>query len=268
MKFRLSQLLMMLAGVMLLGIGTIFWVFNSIPETLVMESQSIDAPVDETPVLYTPVEKLIQPQMADSADGATGADGDTASSSDASVMKININAATSEELQELPRVGEKTAMAIIEYRKAHGPFKTLNDLGEIRGIGEKSIARFRDLAFCGPASADAAEMPSDSASTPLTAGVEDAVEQRSGAEGSQTKKEESAAVPVDSNPTCDGSRININTATEEELQTLPRVGPAMSAKIVKYRDENGRFASIDDLKKVKGIGAKTFERLQPMICAE
>lgn len=53
--------------------------------------------------------------------------------------------------------------------------------------------------------------------------------------------------------------VNINTATEKELMTLDKVGAAKAADIVKYRNENGPFTSIDDLKKVKGIGDATFE---------
>lgn len=65
-----------------------------------------------------------------------------------------------------------------------------------------------------------------------------------------------------------GSRelININQATLQELQTVKGVGPSMAQRIVDYRDENGSFSSLDQLKKVKGIGAKTFAKLEKLIC--
>lgn len=59
--------------------------------------------------------------------------------------------------------------------------------------------------------------------------------------------------------------ININTATEAELTTLPGIGPSKAAAILAYREENGQFKTIEDLKNVSGIGDKTFERLQPLI---
>jgi competence protein ComEA len=62
-----------------------------------------------------------------------------------------------------------------------------------------------------------------------------------------------------------GGKVNLNTATEAELDTLPRVGPAMAAKILAWRAENGRFTSIDDLMNVSGIGQKTFDGLKDLV---
>jgi competence protein ComEA len=61
------------------------------------------------------------------------------------------------------------------------------------------------------------------------------------------------------------SLVNINTADSTELQRLNGVGPATADKIITYRNKNGRFQKIDDIKKVSGIGAKTFEKLKDMI---
>lgn len=60
-------------------------------------------------------------------------------------------------------------------------------------------------------------------------------------------------------------KVNINTASAEELQTLSGIGQSTAAKIVGYRQKNGSFASIDDLKNVSGIGDKRLESLRPYI---
>jgi len=59
--------------------------------------------------------------------------------------------------------------------------------------------------------------------------------------------------------------VNINTADATTLETLPRVGPAMSARIIAWRDQHGRFAIIEDLMNVSGIGEKTFDGLKALI---
>jgi len=57
---------------------------------------------------------------------------------------VNINTAGAEELDSLPGVGPATAAAILEFRREHGPFQRVEDLLEVRGIGEKKLARMRD----------------------------------------------------------------------------------------------------------------------------
>jgi len=80
---------------------------------------------------------------------------------------------------------------------------------------------------------------------------------------------EQFSVPEEGVPGADAaasdSRVNLNTADAVSLDTLPRVGPAMAARILAWRDANGRFTSIDDLRNVSGIGDKTFEGLRELI---
>lgn len=60
-------------------------------------------------------------------------------------------------------------------------------------------------------------------------------------------------------------KININTADETELQTLTGIGSSKATAIIEYRETNGSFKSIEDLKSVSGIGDKTFEKLKDYI---
>lgn len=63
-------------------------------------------------------------------------------------------------------------------------------------------------------------------------------------------------------------KININTATLAELDTLPGIGPAIGQRIIDYRTQNGDFKSIDDLKKVRGIGDALFNQIKDLITLE
>ena len=63
-------------------------------------------------------------------------------------------------------------------------------------------------------------------------------------------------------------KLNINTADAEELEQLDKIGPKTAQKIIDYRNANGAFKSVDEIKNVKGIGDKTLEKIRDKICAE
>lgn len=62
--------------------------------------------------------------------------------------------------------------------------------------------------------------------------------------------------------------VNINTATQAELESLQGIGPAKAKAIIEYREKNGSFASKDDLEKVDGIGPGTVKQLSDSITVE
>lgn len=63
-------------------------------------------------------------------------------------------------------------------------------------------------------------------------------------------------------------KLNVNQATKENLMELPGIGEVLSQRILDYRDENGEFKSVEDLKNVEGIGDKKFEDMKNKICIE
>jgi competence protein ComEA len=63
-----------------------------------------------------------------------------------------------------------------------------------------------------------------------------------------------------------GEKVNINTANESRLQNINGVGEATAEKIIKYREENGGFNSIEEIMNIEGIGLKTFETMKEYIC--
>jgi len=75
---------------------------------------------------------------------------------------------------------------------------------------------------------------------------------------------EAPAVPAAGSATA-GGKVNINTADETALETLPRVGPAMAKRIIDWRTKNGRFTALEDLMSVTGVGEKTFDSLKDLV---
>lgn len=61
-------------------------------------------------------------------------------------------------------------------------------------------------------------------------------------------------------------KVNINTASQTELETIPGVGPSTALKIITYRKENGPFSSIEDIQNVKGIGEAKYAEMKDSIC--
>lgn len=59
--------------------------------------------------------------------------------------------------------------------------------------------------------------------------------------------------------------VNINTASAQQLQLLPRVGPALASRIIEFRETNGPFKRVEELVAVRGIGEKSLEQLRPYV---
>ncbi|MCQ0004610.1 ComEA family DNA-binding protein [Actinomadura madurae] len=66
-------------------------------------------------------------------------------------------------------------------------------------------------------------------------------------------------------PAPPGAPLDLNTATADQLDDLPGVGPVLAQRIVAYRTEHGGFRSIDQLQDVSGIGARRFADLKPKV---
>jgi len=62
--------------------------------------------------------------------------------------------------------------------------------------------------------------------------------------------------------------VNINTASAEQLQLLPRVGPTVAERIISFREANGAFKKLEELVAVKGIGESSLERLRPFVATD
>ena len=149
---------------------------------------------------------------------------------------VNINTASEAELDTLPGIGPSKAAAIVAYRTEHGAFASISDLSKVQGIGNKTVSKL---------------------SSHISVGDGDA------AAGSTATKSTAPAAKAETADTSNPNAINVNTASASELTKLNGVGPATAKKIITYRETNGPFASCDQLQSVKGIGAKTVQKLKP-----
>lgn len=73
-------------------------------------------------------------------------------------------------------------------------------------------------------------------------------------------------VIVDGGNFNNNAKININTATQTELESLSGIGPSIAAKIIKYRSDNGKFKNIEEIKNVSGVGEEKYRYIEDEIC--
>lgn len=167
----------------------------------------------------------------------------------AAVDLTDLNTADQKELAQVPGVGSKMAEAIADHRRLHGPFKSVDELKNVRGVGPITFEKVRDKFRVGPVvQPPAADVPV-SPQPPVPAPAPSAP--RPAATGA--KKIQPGEPP-----------INVNTATTDELQRLPGVGPVTAQAIIATRTAKP-FETVNDLDKVKGIGPKTLEKLRPFV---
>lgn len=169
---------------------------------------------------------------------------------------VDINTADASTLETLPGIGASKAAAIIQYRTDHGPFKSVDELDNVSGIGPSTLANLRDLVTVG-AGAKGTEAAAPAAKPESKA--EPKAESKPAAASSAPAAASSApAVSAEG-----GCPVNINTADAAGLDALPGIGASKAAAILQYRTDHGPFASCDALDAVSGIGASTLATLAP-----
>lgn len=158
--------------------------------------------------------------------------------------RIDLNSADHAQLRQLPEVGDKLAARIEEYRRNNGGFRSVDELQNVEGIGPARLHALRQLVTVSTGAPTEAPPPVRRVSYKKTAPA---------TKTTRLKKGGALAGPID-----------INRATEQELRQLPGIGPTLARRIIEARP----FQRVEDLRRVRGIGAKTLDRLRPFITVE
>jgi competence ComEA-like helix-hairpin-helix protein len=172
--------------------------------------------------------------------------------------RIDLNRADRAQLLQLPGVGETLADRIEEYRRSHKGFQNVDELRQVRGIGLALLKRLRPLLEVQPyvAPDDAQDAAPPAATTTPKA--------RKNAAPKAPKAVAPTAPTAKKKGDGPAEPINVNTASAEELQQLPHIGPTISARILQAREQRP-FQSVDELRHVKGIGPKIMDELRPFV---
>ncbi len=139
---------------------------------------------------------------------------------------IDINTANSMELQLLKGIGSTKAEAIVKYRETSGIFSKKEDIMNVPGIGPATFEKIKDRLQI---------------------------------------TEDYSEVGNQQDSIFNENVIDINRASQSQLESLPGIGSVKARSIVEYRELNGEFQDISDLIMVNGIGEKTLETIKPMI---
>jgi competence ComEA-like helix-hairpin-helix protein len=139
--------------------------------------------------------------------------------------RLNINTATADQFVMLPGIDRFEAGNIVDYRNANGKFNAIDDLLKVKGVRRLEHKRYRDF---------------------LTL------------EGETTLQRKKRLALVK-------GRININTATVDQFAMLPGIDKFEAGNIIDYRNANGKFNTIDDLLKIKGIRRLEYKRFKDFL---
>jgi competence protein ComEA len=154
--------------------------------------------------------------------------------------KVDLNAASSVEISRLPRIGMSLAKRIVEDRNTRGLFRGPGDLDRVPGVGPGLLALLDGKVNYGGSGSEVRPLPGD------------AKYGRSGAYG-----------PVEGSRS--GPQLDLNSASEADLLTLPEIGPARARAILAYRRDQGPFAAVSDLGRVSGLSRRLVGRISHLL---
>jgi competence protein ComEA len=156
--------------------------------------------------------------------------------------RVDLNRATRTELMAIPGIGPQLAERIVSHREGQGKFARVEDLTHVHGIGDATMNKLRPWVTVEPADTEPA-IPKEP----------DRLTRKPTPPASGTR----TAPPT-------GRLINVNTASVEDLDTLPGIGPVLAQRIIAERQKRP-FATVDELRRVSGLGPKKLEAVRSLV---
>lgn len=162
-------------------------------------------------------------------------------SKEKTVSVIDINTATAEEWKALPGIGDVLSERIVKYRNSVNGFSSVDDIKKVYGISDATFSNIRTYLKISNAKKVSAE-----------------------ATDKTTLQEDNSSQETDNAPK---GKVNINTATERQM-IAAGISRNVAKAIVVYREQNGKYSNIQDVKKIIFIDAAAYEKIAPLIVAE
>ncbi|CAF0996254.1 unnamed protein product, partial [Didymodactylos carnosus] len=160
--------------------------------------------------------------------------------------RLNINHANEEELMLLPGIDRRIAQNIIEHRQATGNFKNVEDVALVNGINADVFAIISaDICIENPPESDNLHLNSKS-STIMTPSIPQ----------------------TGTTATHNNERVNINSATLDELRTIPGLEQKLAERIIRQREKKGPFQFVEDMLKIKGFNYMVLDSIRPHVTVD
>ncbi len=162
---------------------------------------------------------------------------------------VDLNTADQKTLESLPGVGPKTAQEIIKGR----PYKNVDELGKVKGMSKGKVDALKGMVTVGAPKGPQPAAPSGAPAAPAPS-----VPSKAAPASKAPSAVEKQAAPAKLAP---GQKVNINTASKEELEALPGIGPVKAQAIIDGRP----YKTNEDIMKVKGIKEGSFNKIKDLI---
>jgi competence protein ComEA len=214
----------------------------------------------------SPTASAAKKKSTDASTASTDPKSDKASTK---TEKVNLNTADEKDIAAAKGVGDKLAKELVKNR----PYKTWDDVSKVKGVGTgkkldslKKVLKLSDGVAAKDDTADKKDTKKKSSSkVEETAAPAAAGAAAGGAAAGSSKAKPASTEKAEAPKLAPGTKININTASAEELDKLPEIGPTKAKAIVDYRAANGKFASPEDIMKVSGIKEGTYAKIKDYI---